>query len=175
VVVALGVLLAVGCSRKDDKPVETKTLVLGRGRTIPTGVPAVPEDQSPPVPVAEPHVAFESQPNAPVMYTVKVAQDGGSKPVDPDLLIIDSARKSASGCFTNITDGSTARFASIQVVVVPSGQVTRSNVSAPGTTEPWILSCLDDVASGLHFSDKSDKPNADVRNLTISVSVSRPH
>jgi len=104
-------------------------------------------------------------------YTVNIRKEGGTAP-DPDAVTIETGRKAAGACFTGITDGSRARSATIRLFVLPSGTVNRSEVSAPGTTEPWVLSCLDGVGGGLHFSDK---PKADIRNFIVSAMVTLGH
>ncbi len=120
------------------------------------------------------HVAIEPIVEPPVMYNVKVKVDAAPK-VDPDQVVVANAQKAAGECFTGISDGTTTRFASIHVLVLPSGTVSRAEVSAPTTHEDSILGCLQGVGDGLRFSDKPDKPGLDLRNFTISVSVSRAH
>jgi hypothetical protein len=112
--------------------------------------------------------------DAAVTYTVGSKVTVETKE-DPDMVVIREARKAAGDCFTGISDGSSVRMASIHVIVLPSGTVSRTEVNAPTTSEAWILSCLEGVGSGLHFSDKADKPGAELRNYTVSVIATRAH
>jgi hypothetical protein len=173
-VLACGLL--AGCSKDDPANAAPKVRSLGP-RTPPPERPTGAADNAANAPTDRPpspdeHVTITTTEQPIVTYTVKIRVDGGAAKADPDQQVIDAARASMGSCFTNITNGNTNRFASIHVVVVPSGSVNRTEVSAPGTTEPWILSCLEGVGDGLRFSDK---PNADIRNFTISVSASRAH
>jgi hypothetical protein len=75
-------------------------------------------------------------------------------------------------CFNGIANGPPTMSASIRVTVVPSGMVTRSAATAT-TSDPAVISCLEGVGDGLHFSDKSDKPTADIRTYSIDIVVNR--
>jgi hypothetical protein len=140
------------------------------GRPIPVPPPVV-TDETPEAPGT--HAEIVRIDAAPIYYTVKTSSpDVAAPPVDPDLAVIASGRVAAARCFTGITDGSLSRSASIHVTVLPSGTVNRSEVSSGSTTEPWILTCLEDVGSGLRFADK---PAADIRGYSIGVTVSLTH
>jgi len=168
----LCVVALVGCW-KDDAESAPKVRTLGV--RPPVSRPAEPppaDDTAEPAPKALNHVDIEPTVSPPVTYTVTVHTDAGPKAPDPDVAVVEAARAAASQCFTGISDGTTSRFATIHVIVLPSGSVSRTEVSASTTHEDWILSCLDGVGSGLHFSDK---PKADIRNFSISVSVSLAH
>jgi hypothetical protein len=167
----------VGCSKDAPDGTAARTVkVLGGGRTIPVAS-ASPETEEPSpgageVLPPEPHVTISTRDANALFYTVKKTQAAASaRAEDPDLAVIASGRVSAAACFTGITDNSASRSASIHVTVLPSGTVNRSEVST-GTTEPWIVSCLEGVGNGLHFSDK---PSADIRTYSIDVTVLRSH
>jgi hypothetical protein len=177
---ALMVSLAVGCSH-DEAQKERKTMSLGARPGLPTPPPAAPTaDETTTEPGTgaassqpSPHVVIATAADAaPLTLLVKVKPDGQAPAEDPDVAVVEAARRAASACFTNITDGSSSRTASITVTVIPSGSVTRVDVSAPSTQEPWILSCLEGVGNGLRFSDK---PKADIRTFSIGASASRAH
>jgi hypothetical protein len=171
-----------GCSKGDSAASSgPKVHDMGGGRSRPTAVAATTDpaantnpDESHPRSADPPgHVDIATMDAAPQYYTVTTKREGGAaQQVDPDLAIIAAAKASAASCFTGISDGSNSRSATIQVTVVPSGSVTRSDVSSPNTAEPGILSCLQSVADGLHFADK---PNADIRAYSINVVVTRSH
>ncbi len=173
-------LLLASCSRDDAPGGAQKVIILGGrpGPRAPTASDAATPPSEPPSSEGDPappraptHVAFATVDAAPFTYGVKVKAD--AQPAeDPDLAVVVAGRASASGCFTGITDGSTVRSASIHVTVIPSGSVTRVEVSAPSTSEPWILSCLEGVGNGLRFADK---PKADIRSFAIDVTVGRAH
>jgi hypothetical protein len=173
-------LLVAACSKDEPKPKETRILG-GRGvqpampAPAPTEEPAPDNGSTPPTQVDPDHVLFQTNPDAgPNYVTVTKRVDAASIAPDPDLAVIEQGRKAAGACFTGITDGSYSRSATIHLIVLPTGTVNRSEVSAPGTSEPWILSCLDGVGSGLHFSEK---PKADIRNFYVgaTVTLSRTH
>jgi len=171
----IGVALCVaGCSKDDDATKMKPARALGARPGAPA--PAQPVEPSPDEPTggspstAAAHVAIETTDAAPVTYTVTTRREAGVAAPDPDVAVIEAARESAARCFTGISNGAQSRSASIRVVVLPSGSVNRTEVSAPTTQESWILSCLEGVGSGLRFSEK---PKADIRNFTVSVTVTR--
>lgn len=165
-VAILSLACALGCSKADaDKP---RVRSLG-GRAAPAPPPLSADETSE---TPSTHAEIVRVDAAPFTYTVKSAPDVAAPPVDPDLAVIAAARATAARCFTGITDGSLSRTASIQVTVLPSGSVNRSEVSSGSTTEPWILTCLEDVGSGLRFADK---PAADIRTYSIGVTVTLTH
>jgi hypothetical protein len=130
------------------------------------------EVTDPPPPVKHLEIRTEEA-GPPLMYTVTIRPDAAPAPKEnPDLAVVAAGRASAAGCFTGISDGSNSRSASIRVTVLPSGTVNRSEVSSGNTTEPGILSCLEGVGDGLHFSDR---PAADIRTYSIDVTVTRAH
>jgi hypothetical protein len=171
---ACGALMA--CSHDDDANAVPKVRTLGNHlppAPAPGQAPAAATvDNDTPAAPPSPHVAFGTTEAPPITYQVKVKEDAAPKAVDPDVATVEAARDAASQCFTNVSHGSMSRFATIHVVVLPSGSVSRTEVNAPGTDEAWILSCLQGVGEGLHFADK---PKADIRDFSIGVSVSRTH
>ncbi len=168
---------AAGCSNDEPTNQAPKVRTLGAQR-VPVAAPAQPVSPSPETtdqtepPKPPPHVAITGSDGAPLTYTVAVRREAAAPRVDPDLAVIASGRTAAAACFTDIRDNSPTRSAIIRVTVLPSGTVNRSEVSSSSTTEPWILSCLESVGDGLHFSDK---PKADIRTYSIDVTVTRTH
>jgi len=177
--VAAFVSVAAACSKPSadpNKPLPVRSLggrIEPRPVTAPQPAPTAASDEDPqPRAEVQPHAIIGNNADAaPLTYEVKTRVDSGPKE-DPDLAVVETGRRAASSCFTGISDGSESRTASILVHVLPSGSVSRSEVSAETTQEPWVLSCLENVGPGLHFADK---PNADIRTFSISVSVSRSH
>jgi hypothetical protein len=166
---------ALGCSKESDAP-KTKTMTMGT-RTLPAPVPtptagADPNAEGLVVEGAPSHATIGPSDAGPLYYTVKIRRDAAVEKEDPDLAIMAAGRAAGARCFTGITDGSQSRSATIQVTVLPSGTVNRSEVSSGSTKEAWILSCLENVGSGLHFSDK---PTGDIRTYSIGVSVTLTH
>lgn len=91
------------------------------------------------------------------------AQDAA---VDPDLAPIEEGRSAGARCFGAGKKGS-RRTAQVKAYVMPSGSVSRAEVSAPGASEAEI-SCLKRVASGLRFAAK------DVRTVDIDIEAVAP-
>jgi hypothetical protein len=103
---------------------------------------------------------------------------------DPDAPVIDSARRQIASCFSRLppqpagtSPGS--RTVVVTVTVVPTGRVTRAEVS--GAPEPELAECAKHVGSGLVFSsaeakgpDGSAAPSgsiADLRTFSIDVQM----
>jgi hypothetical protein len=117
-------------------------------------------------------VPFASSDAGPITYTVTLKPDSAPPKVDPDLAILGAARSMGAACFTSIRDGSPTRSATIHVTVLPTGTVSRSEVSSNSTTEAWVLSCLESVGKNLHFADR---PAGDLRTYDVDVTVVRNH
>jgi hypothetical protein len=171
-------LAASACSKDSNGNKPQVVRMMGNQRSVPppspdsTDTPEGPTDP-PPAPT---HVEITSQHQAPAMHLTQVIRlEAGVEKVDPDVAVLDAARASGAGCFTGITDGSAFRSAVIKVTVLPTGSVSKSEVSSPNTTEADILSCLESVGEGLRFSEKPDRPAVDLRTYAISVSVTRTH
>jgi hypothetical protein len=172
---SLTVLSSSACSKDADESKAPKVRTLG-ARAVPVPPPpatAPPrEDDTTEAPPPAEHVVIGPSDAGPLYYTVKLHPDASTPAVDPDLAVIASARTAGAACFTGITDGSRSRSATIQVTVLPSGSVNRSEVSSGSTREAWVLSCLEGVGNGLHFADK---PAADIRTYFIGVTVTLDH
>jgi hypothetical protein len=162
------------CSKDGDDSKRHVVRTLG-ARPIPLRAPppvASPTDDTTEAPAPAEHVVIGPSDAAPLYYTVTTHRDANAPAVDPDLAVIAGARTAGAACFTGITDGSRSRSATIQVTVLPSGTVNRSEVSSGSTKEAWVLSCLEGVGNGLHFADK---PAADIRTYFIGVTVTLDH
>jgi len=164
------------CSKDDGAPSVRKTRTLGvqAGHAAASPAPAAPSEavERPTEPAPNEHVVIEAPDSSTISFTVKVKVDGAARKEDPDLAVVAAGRAAGAACFTNITDGSPSRSATIHLTVLPSGTVNRSEVTSAGTTEAWILTCLEGVGNGLHFSDR---PAADIRTYSIDVTVTLAH
>lgn len=162
------------CDAPKSEATKNGPRILGHGRSLPSATPEPAGDgiqtTNEVLPPAA-HSAFETMAAGPVYYTRKVGLDAATKPVDPDLAVVEAGKSAAAACFTGITDSSVSRSAVIHLTVLPSGTVNRSEVST-SSPEPWITTCLEGVGNGLHFSDK---PAADIRAYSIDVTVRRTH
>lgn len=171
VVLCLAGVLA--CSKKDEpKPAAD----LSRGpRVLPGSTPAAPpppeEPTAAPLAVAPGHdpVIWDG---APLAYTVTQTVDASTVTVDSDLAVVAAARAEGVGCFSGLPEQA-QRSAVIRVTVVPSGSVSRTEVSS----DPEVKDCLTRVGDGLRFSDKSGGNNAGagIRSFSIDVSVALHH
>jgi hypothetical protein len=168
--------MAAACSKSDPprEAVSTSPRILpGFGVSPPTA----PTDPAEPAPVvaATPHHDPVEYDGAPLSYTVTETLEAAAAPtVDPDQAIVQSARVAAGGCFAGLQGGDDVQSATLNVTVVPSGQVTRTSVSAQ-TRAPEVLDCLTRVGNGLHFSSADDSGSEGIRSFSISVTVARPH
>jgi hypothetical protein len=170
------VLMAVACSKPDVPREMTST----SPRIIPGfGVPVPAASADPAAPAAEVAAIRPRDPveydGAPLSYTVTETFEAAAVPtVDPDQAIVQAARVSASTCFTAVQDGPDVQSATLEVTVVPSGQVTRTSVSAQ-TRVREVLDCLTRVGDGLHFSSREDSKSEGIRSFSINVTVVRAH
>jgi hypothetical protein len=163
-VLALGLL--AGCSRRSGGHEQT----FSSTRVIPGQPPVAAGD---PGAAAVPHDTVEYD-GAPLVYTVTQTLEASAAPrPDPDQGVVEQARVTAAGCFTGLAEGPEVRSASLQVTVVPTGTVSRTEVSA----DPDVTDCLRRVGDGLHFSDRStgDSLGGGLRSFSIDVSVRRGH
>jgi hypothetical protein len=184
--VRAGVLALCGvlpaCSKSSDSAQRSPS----SARVLPGAAPMQPEDPAgfapgdlPRAPGHDP-IVWDG---APLAYTVTQTLEAAAPTVDPDLAVVEAARASASECFGGLTSGPDVRSAVINVTVVPSGSVSRSEVSS----DPDVADCLRRVGEGLHFSEKDDRPGpagsrgggdnggAGIRSFSIAVSVTRNH
>jgi len=166
--------LAGGCSRTDTEAAKPNRVKVMGERLLPATA-APPAEESPEGTPKEPpaeHVQAATVEAGPVYYTVTTKQEAGTTGPDPDLAVLAAARMSGVSCFTGIREGAGTRYATVTVTVLPSGSVSRAEASSGDTQEDWVLSCLEGVGNGLHFSDK---PKADIRTFSFVVSVTRAH
>jgi hypothetical protein len=180
-VVPASVLLVLACSKSstpEPGPNTVSKRVLPGSVPLPAPPPA-PTDGVPPSSSAayagHPFIDYDG---APLTYTVIEKIDAASIKPDPDLAVVDAARAAGAGCFASLTGGPDVRYAVIQVVVVPTGTVSRAEVS--GVSEPEVIDCLRRVGTGLHFSDRTSTTNGDngtigIRSFSIDIHVARPH
>jgi hypothetical protein len=165
--------LGVGCSKGSEKePLSTGSRVLPGSVVDPSGVVAVPTDTTTTPTSPTPHQALEYD-GAPVFYTVTETVDANSIRVDPDIAVVQAARASGAGCFAGLQGGPDVRSGVMQVTVIPTGSVSRTEVA--GDPDPGVRDCLRRVGDGLHFSAKDDSKGEGIRSFSIDVTVSRPH
>jgi hypothetical protein len=172
---ACGALLA--CSKSNETTPAPKPIDL---RMLPGGPAPVAQDPAqagtPPNAPARDYFEYDG---APLTYMVTVAVEAGAPKVDPDVVVVQAAKASAAECFAGLTGGPDVRSAVIQVTVVPTGSVSRTEVSS----DPDVADCLRRVGDGLHFSSKDEKRGAGgtdnggagIRSFSIDVSVTRNH
>jgi len=171
---ACGALLA--CSKSNETTPATQRIDL---RMLPGGPAATgPDPAQAATPTNAPgHDNIDY--GAPLTYTFNVAVEAGAPPrIDPDVVVVQTARASAAQCFAGLT-GPDVRSAVIQVTVVPTGSVSRTEVSS----DPDVADCLRRVGDGLHFSSKDEKRGAGgtdnggagIRSFSIDVSVTHNH
>ena len=165
VLCALAVLVIVGCDEK--KSVAPVTVSPGPSwRTTGAQGPPPPAELTSdagadlvlPVPSSLAAAAFAS--------AAASAQAQDAAVVDPDAAPLEDGRSQGARCFGAGTKGS-RRTAQIKAYVMPSGSVSRAEVSAAGASEAE-LSCLRRVATGLRFAAK------DVRTVDIDIEAVAP-
>jgi hypothetical protein len=128
---------------------------------------------------------------APLSYTVVETRDAPAIRADPDETVVESARKAAGECFSGLAEGPDVRSAHLQLTVVPSGRVSRTEVAGP--SEPGVVDCLRRTGNGLRFRVTEDEALAQrsttepgnpggnnstgetIRSFSIDVTVTRAH
>ncbi len=165
-------ILVLGCSKPRDSsgPVESRS-----PRVLPGVEPGASSTQDQPAgggTSTSPHELPEYD-AAPLIVTVTETVEASAVKADPDVGIVQAARATASSCFTGVSGGPDVRTAVIHVTVVPSGRVSRTEVS--GAPEPELADCLRRVGDGLQFSSKEDSQRESIRSFAIDVTVSRAH
>jgi hypothetical protein len=182
-------LSVVGCSKSSSTiaPLGTNKRVLPGAVPPPTTEPVAAPTEGTPTPTA-PMYAHEAilWDGAPTTYTLTERIDAAAVRPDPDLAVVQSGREAGAACFSGLQGGPDERYALIQVVVVPTGAVSRAVVS--GVAEPDVLDCLRRVGGGLRFSDRtvaptgalggstrSDNGAEGIRSFSIDIHLSRAH
>jgi hypothetical protein len=83
--------------------------------------------------------------------------DAGPPPPDPDDAITDAARVRAGACFHDLPPGGPPRrSATLTVYVIPTGTVSRAEVTSADTTDTRVLACLKSVGTSLKYAEKPD-------------------
>jgi hypothetical protein len=104
-----------------------------------------------------------------------VATAPAAPKVNPDDAILERTRVACGGCFASLPAGAgfgpPTRSAHISVVVVPTGSVSRADVSSNDTNDPNVLDCIQRTAQAAVFSDNNGGP---LRTYAIEVRVSAP-
>jgi len=176
----LACALAFGCSKDEDKDRPVKIIELPTRYTHEaTPIPPPPDAASTAAPerplpwprAPEPAQAVAASASAPAPPAAAIADAAPAKPVDPDEAIRESLRVGAGGCFAGLPAGGAnppERSAHITVMVIPTGTVSRADVSSDDTTDPGVLSCLRQRAQSTAFSDNHGGP---LRTYEIDVRV----
>jgi hypothetical protein len=112
--------------------------------------------------------AGDSPPPSPAAPTTTVQ----APVVNPDDAILASARYTLGRCFSALRAGPGAGpptlDAKVQVSVVETGSVFRSEVLSSDVNDPAVLECLRRSADGVRFSDNDGGP---LRTYTIDVAL----
>jgi hypothetical protein len=192
--IAIAGLLCL-CACDDDSKKVTHTVTFGQSPT-PDVAPAVPGeivDAGAMYTMAEVFDA-EARPRAPSFFgaTADTATAAATAPaappgaaaaspatatpkVNPDDAILERTRVACGGCFSSLPAGAgfgpPTRSAHVSVVVVPTGTVSRADVSSNDTTDGNVLACLQRTAQAAQFSDNNGGP---LRTYAIEVRVSAP-
>jgi hypothetical protein len=170
--------VGAGCSRDDKKTIEIRQKFdpqpPGAGSPV-LGLNAEPDASTDPyktsaAPWPEPSAApVAAAAPAPVAATPAPAPPG--PPPDPDAATRERTRVAAGGCFSALHAGPgmgppelTAR---IDVTIVPTGTVSRAEVST-AVTDPGVLACLRQTGQDAVFSDNNGGP---LRTYAIDVRV----
>jgi hypothetical protein len=151
---------ALACACACSKPDPEKTVVVEsqfaqapvQPRAAPTAAPSAEEPSSPRLSDLEDAAAPAEQPAAPAPAPTATA-----KPEDPDQPVLQSARVAASQCLTSAPVTASSRSAHLTVTVIPTGSVTRAEVTSSDTTEPDVLACIKSVGQGLRFAAADGK------------------
>ena len=125
--------------------------------------PPLPEDTPAPAPVAPapPPAPTEASPAPPK--------------VNPDDAVLERTRVAAGACFASLPAGPgfgpPTRSAHITVNVVPSGTISRADVTSDDTDTTSVLGCIQQTAERAVFSDNGGGP---LRTYAIEVRVAAP-
>jgi hypothetical protein len=173
---------ALGCSKSSGESSAITTngtrIVLG---VDPTPGPSAGTSPTGPKTTRPDPVEYDG---APLVYTSTETVDSSVTHVDPNVSIIQGAQAAGANCFAGLQGGAEERSASIQVTVVPSGSVSRTEVS--GASEPEVADCLRRVGGSLHFNPNDgsqapaggpmeDNQRGSIRSFSIDIRVARGH
>jgi hypothetical protein len=170
----VGAALLLGCSKSSEEPAgRASTRVLpGADPVAPQATETTPTGSAPRKEWAHDAVEWDGTPGFTTVYQVFTV-DSSTTQVDPDDAVVQAARASGASCFAGLQEGPDMRSATIQVTVVPSGSVSRAEVS--GASEVEVRDCLKRVGSGLHFSAKEGNMSEGIRSFSIDIHVTRAH
>jgi hypothetical protein len=183
-VLALGCALLQGtqaaCSREDDQPKATADIRPGFARQAPAAAVTSATSAAKPPPKDEPWPGdVDAAASAPyrMMITRTITVDAGTKAApppaaNPDDAILERARVAAGGCFASLPAGDgfgpPERSAHIVFTIVPSGTVTRADVTSADTPDEAVLGCIRQQATQTVFSDNG---GGRLRTYAIDVRV----
>jgi hypothetical protein len=172
---------------EDKKPIRVVELPMPTDRQ--PAAPVAPPPPAPPPPRPEPTVITHGggpatdamavwdplpKPSAAPQAAVSGAALTRPAKVNPDDSILDHARVTAGSCFATLSadpDQPPQRSAHLVFYVVPTGTVSRVEVSSSDTTDETVLSCLKERAQATIFSDNGGGP---LRTYAIDVRVFAP-
>ncbi len=179
---ALAVECAGACTRSEDtKPVHTYDLPVRPGPQ-PVGVSAAPVEAGEPAarrgPPAE-ETGEERSPTESAPVAAPASGASAAKPApttapsakaNPDDAVLEKTRVACGRCFSSLPAqaGAADRSAHVSLTVVPTGTVSRAEVSSGDTTEAFVLDCVQQAAESAVFSDNGNGP---LRSYAIDVRV----
>jgi hypothetical protein len=168
----LAAALSAACSKDDEaKPVHTFNLAPRSAPQVGPGVSTEGRDAGilsfsdlPEAPDAA------SAPTPPPVAAPTTAPAAAAPKANPDDPILERTRAACGQCFASLPAraGAPDRTAHVTVTVIPTGTVTRADVSSPDTTEPSVLDCIQSTAQSATFSDNGGGP---LRTYAIDVRV----
>ena len=110
-----------------------------------------------------------------VVASLTYAAPDAAKPVNPDDAIVERTRVAAGGCFSSLSANAAgaplARSAHLVLTVIPTGTVSRADVSSGDTTDTQVLDCIQARGQSTVFSDNDGGP---LRTYAIDVQVFAP-
>jgi hypothetical protein len=185
---AIALVLAVECAcacactkSEENKPVHTYDLPVRPGPQ-PVGVSAAPVEAGEPVargvPPAE-ETTDDRSPTETAALTAPATAASAAKPApttapsakaNPDDAVLEKTRVACGRCFSSLPAqaGAADRSAHVSLTVVPTGTVSRADVSSGDTTEAFVLDCVQQAAESAVFSDNGNGP---LRSYAIDVRV----
>lgn len=189
----LGMLLAsIACSKSEPAPgskpdlkIETtyEKVAAALDASVPPAVPPSAMTAAPTPPSSHVIVDRQMYEEAGALAPRVVTRTFETKTaVDPDKAILDDAHMRAAKCFDGFIFDRSNRTAKIDVTVIPTGTVTRAEVSSSDTREPQVLACLKSLGESLKFSDRTGPASPDsgtngggLRTYAIDVAVVPAH
>jgi hypothetical protein len=96
------------------------------------------------------------------------AASAPAKPLNPDDGVLERTRLAAGSCFQTLAADIPVRTAHVTMTVIPSGTVSRAEVTSPDTTNDGVLGCVRQQALSAVFSDNGNGP---LRSYAIDVRV----